>query len=245
MRCVRRRAANPHSEGKLSWRVTCEYSSEWGEISDNPLDDPAVTDWGVETFTRPVWVDRDGNAIVNSAGDPFDPPAEMDDFRIVSRTRKNVSAVPTWIYSFQNAINSSSFTLDGVTVPAGTAKMTGIELGEWQERDSVAYRVLVMEMHHRGENSGGAGSGSGSTTDPGSEFEPWDITLLDAGMREVTPGSGGELRNIINAGDNSEVSSPVPLDGSGSALADPTPANAVYLSFSVYAERDFNYLPLT
>jgi len=244
--CIQRSATNRNDS--YVWDIDCHYSDEF-EIKTNPLLDPAKIQWNTEQFQTPVWRDRDGNAIINSAGDPFDPPAEKDDSRWTAVITKNVAAIPAWFFAFQDAVNSSSFTLDGKTIAAGEAKMSGINVSETQERNGVSYRVLTMTMHFRGEgdDAGSSGYGTGGGSD---EFEPWELVMLDAGMRELSnvgSGSGGdaELRHIKNPGDGEPVSSPVPLDGAGEALDSPTPGTAVYLGFEVYFERDFNLLPLT
>lgn len=246
-RCIRR-TARPESHGqKKHWIFVAEYSDKW-EIEENPLDDPAKTEWSTETFQTPVWETVDGKGIVNSAGDPFDPPAEKDDSRWTSITRKNIpDYVPTWIFAYQDCVNSDSYTLDGVTIPAGYSKISAISLGESQSRNDVAYRVLSLTIHHRGENEGtGSGSGSYGSGSGSDEINPWDLNLLDAGMREIpADGDAGGTdgrRNILNAKDGLPVSSPVPLDGEGHAIDEPTLDNCNWIQFQVYFEKAFGSL---
>lgn len=246
-RCIRR-SCRPESSGqKRNWIFNAEYSTKW-DIDENPLDDPAKTRWSSETFQKPVWETVDGKGIVNSAGDPFDPPAEKDDSRWVSVTTKNVPTyVPTWIFSYQDAVNSDSYTLDGVPIGAGVSKISGIDLGEVQERNEIEYRVLTITIHHRGENEGvGSGSGSYGTGSGSDDIMPWDLNLLDAGMREIpeegAPGGTDGRRNILNTKDGLPVSSPVPLDGEGRAIEEPTLDNSIYLQFQVYFEKSFSAL---
>ncbi len=244
-RCVRR-SCRPESPGqKKHWIFTAEYSTKWGEINENPLLDPAVTEWSTETFQVPVAKAIDGEPILNSAGDPFDPPAEKDDSRWTSVTRKNVPpTVPQWIFAYQDAVNSDTFTIDGIDIGVGWAKISAIHLSEVQERNEVKYRVLTLTMHYRGEGetvgsgSGSYGSGSGSD-----EVYPWELQLLDAGMREIDDkgsGASGKMRNIKNPGDGQEVSAPIKLDGEGHAVFSDNPDDAVYLYFEVYRTRAFS-----
>jgi len=252
MRCLKLTFTNDDSKGPFVWYVTAFYSNEY-DIAENPLLDAAQTEWDTEQFSRIVWKDRDGNPIVNSAGDPFDPPVEKDDSRWISVTSKNVGGVPAWIYSYQDAINAAEFTFDGVTVPARTAKVQAIHISTPQERNGISYRVLQITMHHRGENVNdvaewGSGSGSGSTSDPGDEWDPWDEVILDAGFRKKVTGSGSAgstTMEVIKDADDNPVASPVPLDGSGDVLDDPSLTNNVFLGFQLYVERDFSALPLT
>jgi hypothetical protein len=238
-KCIHRLCQIESHEKKRWWLFTARYSTKW-DIDENPLNDPAKTEWSTETFQTPVWETIDGKGIVNSAGDPFDPPAEKDDSRWTSVTRKNVAtSVPNWMFAYQDAVNSDTFTIDGISVTSGWAKVSAIHLSEIQERNEIEYRVLTVTIHYRAENedigSGSYGSGSGSDT-----IEPWHLNILDAGMREVITSSGvDERRNIINAGDGMPVSAPVPLDGEGAALDDPTLDNAVWKQFQVYHEKAF------
>lgn len=241
-KCIRRTPAPMSAEQKQQWILTVEYSTKW-DIAENPLDDPPLTEWSTESYQMPVFEEIDGNAIINSAGDPFDPPAEKDDSRWTSVTRRNVTnAVPPWIFAYQDAVNSDAYTVDGKLIAAGEAKISAIHLSEPQERNDIEYRVLTITTHYRGEgdDAGSSGYGSGSGAD---EIEPWDLSILDAGMRELSSDSAGaDLRNITNTGvggDGEPVTAPVPLDGDGQKLDDPTPANAVFIQFEVYRRRTF------
>jgi hypothetical protein len=244
-RCVRRSCRPESAAQKQQWIFTAEYSTKWGEINENPLLDPAVTEWSTETFQTPVAKAIDGEPILNSAGDPFDPPAEKDDSRWTSVTRKNVlPTVPQWIFAYQDAVNSDTFTIDGIEIGVGWAKISAIHLSEVQERNEVQYRVLTLTIHYRGEGetvgsgSGSYGSGSGSD-----EVYPWELQLLDAGMREIDDvgsGASGDVKNIVSPGDKQEVSSPVKLDGEGHAVFSNDPDDAVYLYFEVYRTRAFS-----
>ena len=241
-KCIRS-AASPESAGqKRHWLATATYSTKWN-ILENPLQDPARTEWSTESYQTPVVEDIDGDAIINSAGDPFDPPAEKDDSRWVSITRKNVAdSVPAWIFAYQDGVNSDSYTVDGKLIDPGEAKISAIHLGETQTRNEIDYRVLTVTIHYRGEgdDAGSSGYGPGGG---GDEVEPWDLSLLDAGMREIgSEGSGScawsGLRPIRNC-DGSDVMAPVPLNGEGFALDDPTPSTSIFLQFEVYRKREF------
>lgn len=203
------------SEPWAGWTVTATYTTE-REITENPLSEPAVITWNSEQYQKPVTIDKDEKLIVNSAGDPFDPPAMMDDARVSVTVTKNVASVPSWVFEYHNAINSASFTIDGRTIAARTAKVQSLSIGERQFRNDVQFRVLTYSMTFR--------------------YEGWPLVLLDAGMRKI---SGATRVPIANA------DAPVPLDGLGAPIADPTFDNAVYGTFYVYREVSFSSLPLT
>ena len=209
-----------NSDPWKGWTVTASYDSTV-ELNENPLFEPASIEWDGETFEETAIYDRDGNAVLNSAGDPF-----LDVFR--ERTRrvvsvmKNISQVPTWIITAEDAVNSAAFQLDGFTIPAGLARLGAPRLGKWQKRNGITYREMSMSIRLRKDG--------------------WNLEPLDAGFR-YRDGSSNLKR--ITSYDGTDVTQPVCLNGAGAILSNPTPANAVYGDFDVYPEFDFNLLPLT
>lgn len=212
-----------NDEPYVGWTVTANYSSE-RELSETPTSDPAVITWDSEQFQKPLIQDKDGDAVVNSAGDFFDPPAMMDDSRRVVTVQKNLTAVPAWILDYQDAVNSDSFSVDGVTIAIGTAKMQRVSVGAEDIRNGIAFRQVTFTMHLQRDG--------------------WDMQILDAGFRRIDPGDSTK-RIAISLDDGTEPATPALLDGSGGLLSNPTPANAVFKTFSVYKTRTFSSLPLS
>lgn len=202
------------------WKVTLTYSTE-RELSEEPTQDPALTEWDGELYQRPLVIDKDGDAVCNSAGDPFDPPVMRDDSRLVSTTVKNMTAVPTWIMSYADAVNSDAFTLDGFPVGVGQAKMQRPRVSKPMIRNNIQYREVTFVIQYR---EGG-----------------WLSEPLDIGFRKLD----GSNRVNITDSNGDFVTAPVPLDGSGDVLADPSPTNNVTLSFTQYTTLPFSILPLT
>ena len=237
-RCNSRQAQPVSDETKFHWMLVVNYTTQW-DIREDPLDDPAKTTWATESYQTPVFEEINGNAIVNAASDPFDPPAEKDDSRWTSVTSKNIpNAVPAWMFAYQDGVNSDSFTVDGKLIAAGEGKVSAIHLAPVQERNEIEYRVLTVTIHYRGEgdDAGSSGYGSGSGSD---EIEPWDLSLLNAGLREVISNSAGDTLRNITDDMGSEVAGPVPLDADGAELQNPTPGTVLYLQFEVYRKRTF------
>lgn len=204
------------------WTVTADYSSE-RELNEDPTLDPALTDWDGEQYQRPLVIDEDENLVCNSAGDPFDPQEMVDDSRLNSTTIKNLAVVPTWIMQYANAVNSDAFTLDGFAVDIGQAKMQRPRVSRPQRRNNIVFREVTFTINYREEG--------------------WLSSLLDAGFRERN--YAGELVHIVNPGDGEFVSSPVPLDGAGTSLTDPSPTNNINLTFRAFRRLPFSILPLT
>lgn len=208
--------------GYVGWEVTAFWSTEW-ELAQVPTDDPAIIEWDSEQFQKVAVFDRNGRAILNSAGDFFDPPIMMDDSRRLCMIQKNLAVVPSWILSYKDAINIAGFTVDGLSVAAETAKVQAVRVGSIQSRNGTTFRTVSLTLCI--------------------DEDGWDLSPLDQGFRQI--GYDGSLENIRNPGDNERPSSPVPLDGAGRVLANPSPLNAVYIPADVYKLKDFTVLPLS
>lgn len=204
------------------WTVTAEYSTE-RELAENPTGDPAIITWSSEQFQKAAIVNTSGQAILNSAGDPFDPPLMIDDSRPNVSISKNVAVVPAWVLTYQDAVNNASFVIDGITVATGLAKIQSISIGAEQSRNGTTFRNLSFTLHLQRQG--------------------WQSNILDAGFRQL--GYGGVLENIRNAGDDELPAAPVPLNGLGVALENPSPATAVYRVDTIYQTRDFSILPFS
>lgn len=205
------------------WICTGIYSSEH-ETKEAPTDEPAKISWRTQNFRRPYAKDREAKAILNSAGDPYDPPWEGDDSRWQCTIRKNVSAVSTVVLSYKDTINDAEFTVQGVAFPAKTAKIMSIDIGELQRAGDVAspadYYVFTWSF--------------------AVNEDTWDPEILDAGKRRKT---ADDKRERIYGKDGQPVHTPVPLDGAGGVLADPKPDNAVFRQEKPYKLADFSLLP--
>jgi hypothetical protein len=202
------------------WTVTAEYSSEF-ELSTTPTSDPAIISWNTEQFQKPAIWDLNGDAIVNSAGDLFDPPNMMDDSRRIVTIQKNLAAVPAWILDYQDAVNSDSFSVDGFSIGVGKAKMQSVAVAPKESRNSISFYPVTFTICLQRDG--------------------WKLEPLDCGFRFKS----GNQRKVAVSDDATSPSTPVLLNGSGGVLANPTTANAVFLSFDIYKTRAFSSLPLT
>ncbi len=218
------------TEPKYGWTVTLNYSSE-RELATDPTSDPAIITVNTEQFQKVADRDKDGNAICNSAGDPFDPPYMMDDSRRVIQIQKNMSGHPSWVLNYADVVNSDSFIVNGVTYTAGQGKVQRVTIGEQQVRNGVPFVTVSLEIHLQRDG--------------------WILRPLDAGFRQLAY-DGTTRINIYNpaatpseTGDLERVTAPVPLDGFGKAQVNPTTASGVYGAFTVYTTAVFSVLPLT
>lgn len=204
------------------WDVTATYSTE-RVLSSTPTSDPTYITWDTEQFQKPATQDKDGKGVVNSAGDPFIPAEQMDDSRRIVTVQKNLANVPTWILSYQDAVNSDTFTIDGRSIAIGEAKMQRVSVGPPEIRNGTTFRQVTFVIALRRDG--------------------WAYKLLDQGFNEKDPAAATKRKPIYINGQL--PSSPVLLDGTGKAQTDPKTANAVYLTFNVYKTQAFSSLPLT
>lgn len=225
---VKSRSAVRVAESRLIWECTVEYEfdpKEPEEPTESPLDEPTKFRWTSSLYTKPVIKDLDDEAVVNSAGDYFDPPPEIEKPRWQVNVQKNVASVPVAVLSWAGKVNDDTFEVDGVTVDAECARVIAIDIGEYQEKDDIGFRVFTYTLEFQAEG--------------------FALELLDQGYRIK---DGTELKDILIEDDETppgknRPSAPVLLDGSGDILSDPSPSTAVFLSFDVYETMDFTDLP--
>jgi hypothetical protein len=216
-RCRSLQISRASGKDKHNWIATASYDTQVAyEI--NPLNDPADIQWDGDNFEEVAVVDINGQACLNSAGDPLQDLFRERSRRVITVV-KNVASVPDWIITAEDAVNQSPFVIDGFSVPALTAKMSAPRLGRWESRNGYTFRQMTMVLKLNKDQ--------------------WTLRPLDAGFRRKS----GNSRVIITNDDGTLPTTPVPLSF-GQPLTDPTPATAKYLSFDVYPLLNFNLLPL-
>ena len=215
------------------WTVTCDYTNQRILHPTDPEQDEILISFQSEIYQEVVTVDINGTAILNSAGDFFVEAPMRDAARLISSIKVNLTSVPAWILSYQNAINDAAVTVGGLSVGQYEAKMQNIQVSERKYRGPTAYYELSFDIHINKDG--------------------WIYRPVDNGLRylaeipnESTSDSDDTimaLKNIVNAGDQQEVTTPVLLNGAGGVIADPSPATAQYLTYHIYPELDFTVLP--
>ena len=203
----------------IAWIVTVTYTSE-RELNENPTTDEVLVSWSSEIYPEVVSVDRNGDAIVNSAGDYFiDPVPTRDGIHLIAKIRANVGSVPGWIVAYQNAVNNGEITIGGLAIATGLARVQRIEIGERQKRASLTFYPLSFEVHiHK---------------------DGWRLKPLDAGFRKLD----GTKRVQIRDENGDEPTTPIPLNGLGAPIENPTPSAAVFGNYRIYDELDLTALP--
>lgn len=223
------RNATRRTDTRLMWEVSIRFEFDPEEPEDpeeDPTSRPAEIDWTSSLEVEPIFKDRDGNALVNSAGDYFDPPIEFPIARWQANVQKNVSSVPFAILDWAGAINSAPYSIDGVSIEARKSRLVSVGISKKKRENEVDFRTITL----------------------GIEFQrdEYLLTPLDQGFRFK---DGTTLKDILVAdsdGAEQRPSAPVLLDGMGAVLVDPDTSTAVFLEFNPPVEEiDFSILPLT
>lgn len=204
----------------MAWKVTAGYTSDRSLDEDDPEQDEILISFNSEIYQEAVYMDKDNKAIMNSANDPFDPPAAMDNAHLIATIASNHQAIPSWILNYQNAVNSAPCTISGLSIGQGKAKVARITVGQRQKRGNTTFFPLSTEIHIKKEG--------------------WRLEPLDQGLNEILL---GKKRAILLGADLHEATTPQPLNGMGVYDEDATPATATYLDFRVYDELNFSALP--
>ena len=207
------------------WTITAEYSSaptKDEEQEENPLNRPPRVRWRTNHYRQAIYRDIDGKAILNKAGDYFDPPVEVDRSRWTVNVTANVADVPGFMLDYEDAVNNASITIGGVVIPQYAAKIMDLDIGELKREGDYLYYEFGYSLEIR--------------------RELWiPLKVLNAGLRYK---SGEQQKQIFdNSSPARPVSSPRLLDDDGTVLSDPTPTRAKYCEFTVYYARPFSVLP--
>ncbi len=194
----------------------------------NPLDRPPKIRWKTGKYNKAIFKDIHDKAILNSAGEFFDPVPEVDRSRWSVYVSANVAAVPSFMIDYTDGINENAISIQGLPIGEQVAKLMDMEVGEVQTSQygdtEIPYVIFTWAAEMRPET--------------------WALNLLDQGMRQIDPNDATKRIAVKDdATPPKEVHKPWPLDGSGNKLANPSPTNAVQLSFDVYNPIAFEVLP--
>lgn len=198
------------------WEVVCEYDTTLNADLDGPLlARPLEVRSKVGRQTVVATVDFDGNAIRNSAGEPFDPAVEVDEvYLILSMTRFEATFNADRFEDFVDTTNQ----LDWNGYAAGTCLMRDysqeVHFENGEEYYRTYYEVWVKE--------------SG-----------WKRLVLDKGYRTKV----SLVEKVARDEKSGEAyTSPVLLNGMGGKL--PVDGTPVFLEFTLFPAADWTDLNL-
>ncbi len=207
--------------GKLAYHATARWETGRTLHQTDPAQDEVLVSFDGEIYQELARVDRNGDAIANSATDPFlDPAATIDATHLIARVQANVTAIPAWSLGYRDSVNDAEITVEGLVIPAGLAKFQRLVVGHRQYRNGQRYYPVNFELHvHR---------------------EGWNLQPLDQGFRQLN----SDGKPVMIRGDDGDYPThPVRLDGNGAVQDDPVTTAPVFLDFEAYPERDFSLLP--
>ena len=214
------------------WTVTATYSDERTLSETDPSNDEIKVSWAAESYEEVILYDVVTNeAILNTANDPFSEPPTREATHLVATISANVTSVPTWILSYQDAINSDAITIGGLSIGIGKAKMQNLSIGQSQLRNGVVFYPLSFQIKIKND---------------GWKFEP-----LSTGFSQLIPlyaeGFEGvvfeEKVDCVNKADQKPVSEPALLDADGKQIHSDDPADGHFMEFDIYPSLAFSSLP--
>lgn len=207
------------------WLVTCNYAIKpKNNFEEHPLDRPWEIEYNGETFQTIAEFDKFSIGALNSAGQYFDPPLQVDNTRGVLRITRNEPWPNTVAANnYQEAINSDVF-LGGAPYTVKLKRVTYKRVIEqWvpplaEDPIDVEYWPHSYEFHYW--------------------WKTWWLFPLDQGRYELGSGEG-DLVSIKDS-EGVPVVDPVPLDGAGHQVPPASlPGAAVFLTKRYYPELPF------
>lgn len=225
-------------ENPYLWEVAIRYASiSFGALgktdpsqrAQNPTDRPAEVDLEFEESDEAVMWDRDGRPVLNSAGDPLDPPITRSAGVAVITVTKNIPSASFSLITaerYYDAINDNEF----LGFDARTLKIRITARREYENR-LYFWRVKGVIKVRRGW-----------IDEDGNDRGTWVTEVYDAGWRALDPGDdlGEAPAKPVLEKSGHEPAKPVFLDGTGHVLA--AGADPVILRFRTLYERDFGAL---
>ncbi len=176
------------------WEVVVNYSSKTPDEqqqAENPLERRSKVEWGKVDYQEAYQQDQDGQAMVNSAQEPFDPPRQRDAKRITLKiTRNEPSFNPALALAYQDHVNADVF----FGADPGLCKCQGIT-GSEDYQNNITFWSVVYEFEFRKEG--------------------FDEYILDQGFSTLANG----VRTLIRDQHGTPVTQPVLLNGAGGLLS--------------------------
>lgn len=162
-KCTRKRVIPWAGRSPLLYQVICEYSGQ-----DSPLTEDANKAWQNEVHEEDRWDDADGNAVLNSAGDPIRIRRPFHD-KVYNFGRNEATSAFIRTPTYDSVVNTDIITLDGEVCGIGTLLLREISGDRvvdglnyyWSVRYSIArrsdgWRLPVLQRGPRYRPTAGA-----------------------------------------------------------------------------------------
>lgn len=215
-----------------AWVVTCDYTTaaDSNQSQQDPTERPPTISGSFVQFMRPLEKDTDGEPVVNTVGDPFDPPIEVEDSRPVLTIVKFFSSLDfVFFCSYKDVINSDTFTVRSLSFAPDVCKMQNLSFNE-QWINGINYFQVTAEMEIKPE-----------------KWIPKEI--LNQGYRVKWPDADGKLQMAKDDKSGEPLNTPVLINEDGTqretivrGFAANQPPH--YVQVKAYVRRPFALLNL-
>lgn len=217
--------------GWNQWEVTVNYTTSLTERQEQsitilePTERPPIVTIGFVNFKIPAVGDHaEGGAaaIVASNQEPFDPPIQVDDSRMIVTVSRNEKVInPKFIFDMHNTVNSQ----DWIEAKRHQlkVKIAAQRLTDTRDVTNLYWRVTYVF-----------------------EFMPWDwgwdLKTLNTGSYYVDASDGNKKKMFGTVEGQPHIQR---LASNGDEIAaDPNDLNATYTITQYYRERDFSAFKL-
>jgi hypothetical protein len=220
----------PADDSGLLYLCSFEYRKEDPQDQEPPEGTPGGLDfrppvWGgtSSVVTRPIYKDKNGDTMTNSAGDPLeDLEAEQAEEKLtLTQFFLNHADWMGAARSYTNAINNAAWNGGAAKTwkCQGCSKKLNIEN---RNGATVIYWEVTWEFAYKADEW---------------TLKPWDIGFAQLVDANGDPEPYGSLRAQIKGQDGKLVRQPVGLDCAGNAVAAGQPP--CELVFEIYEQADF------
>lgn len=126
-----------------SWKATVNYEpTDPNQNASDPTARPALIRRALSKYKKAVFKDAYGKQYTSSAGEPFDPPIEIDDSRPILTITKNVIAVSDDTFTkYRDHVNEKAW----FNFAAYTVKLSGMETTSKYE-NRIRYEEWTVEF---------------------------------------------------------------------------------------------------
>lgn len=195
--------------------VTLTYAQlENAQIPSNPLNSPAEYSFDIDYIEIPIDYDANGQPILNTAGDKFDPTLTTKvNFLRMTVTQNELYYDRRLAVAYANKVNSDAF--EGLT--PGQCLCESITGQGPNFQDDISYYKVTYSFAIKEDG--------------------WKDPVISAGMRELD--DSGKLQNIQVKG--SDITTPMALDANGKAIKDNS-GTPVKMEFETKGAMPFGYV---
>lgn len=234
--CKSRVARQQTGEGVAAncWLVTCEYDNSLSEedaedSQETPLERRVKFHIEFSSATKVLDRREDGIPIVNTVGDPFDPPLDDEDDRFVLVAKKNYAAsdlnsLMQLMADYRNSVNSDTFR----GLPPGSWRFVVPQMTELQSENGVEFYTVSWRFEAKDEYEI-----SDPSTVEGSP-EPWDRVVLNTGYNALTEANMDDTKHALLDKE------PRKLKADGTVFEESDSPNYYYRTFKTKKRRPFS-----